>query len=218
MQPYLEIDTTMASTRLQRKERKNRLVAKKKTQAIQRLNAKPVIKNIDIDKIKEEFEKGNINRPVEFKETAESKTAKAAPKKAEKKSEKPAKEENKKAETKKAEPAKAETKKADSAKVEKSEPKKEETAAEGVDVDALLKSVGKADEANKDDLKKINGIGPAFEKKLNEIGLYTYEQISNLKKNDIENLAKMEGVSTDKIESDNWVESAKTLKEANKGE
>ena len=210
MHPYFEIQTTMASTRLQRKERKNRVVAKGKTAAIQRLSSKPVIKNIDVDKIKEEFASGKINRPVDLgPEKTKSKPAKAE-KSATKKAEKPA---AKKAETKKAE--KAEPKKAEKAAPKKAEPAKEE-AATGVDVDALLKSVGKAKESDKDDLKKINGIGPAFEKKLNEVGLYTYEQISKLKKNDIENLANLEGVSTDKIESDNWVENAKNLMEANK--
>lgn len=234
MQPYLEIDTTMASTRLQRKERKNRLVAKKKNQAIQRLNTKPVIKNVDVDKIKEEFEKGNINRPVEFKESTKTKPAKAKPAKTEaKKAEKSASAEAKVSTKKEAKPAKTEakpakteakkaepkTEKAESKKAAKAESKKEEAAtSEGVDVDALLKSIGKAKESDKDDLKEINGIGPAFEKKLNEIGLYTYEQISKLKKNDIENLGKLEGLSADKIESDNWVESAKALKQANKGE
>lgn len=202
----------MASTRLQRKERKNRVVAKKKVDAIQRLNKKPVIKNIDVDKIKEEFKKGNINKPVDFDEPSEPKTASKTVAKEEKKSEPKKETKPAKAEAKPAKPAKAETKKA-----EKAETKKEEAPA-GVDVDALLKSVGKADESNKDDLKKITGIGPAFEKKLNEIGLYTYEQISKLKKNDIENLSNMEGVSADKIESDNWVGDAKNLMEANKGE
>lgn len=210
----------MASTRLQRKERKNRVVAKRKTAAIQRLSSKPVIKNIDIEKIKEEFASGKINRPVDLgPEKTKSKPAKAE-KAAPKKAEKPA---AKKAEIKKAEKAapkkteKAETKKAEKVEAKKAEPAKDE-AVTGVDVDALLKSVGKAKESDKDDLKKISGIGPAFEKKLNEVGLYTYEQISKLKKNDIENLANLEGVSTDKIESDNWVETAKSLMEANKGE
>lgn len=205
----------MASTRLQRKERKNRVVAKKKVEAIKRLNKKPVIKNIDIDQIKEEFKSGNISKPVDFDEPSEAKTAKAAAKKEKKsaaKETKPAaKKETKPAAKKETKPAKAE------AKPEKAEAKKEEASA-GVDADALLKSVGKADESNKDDLKKITGIGPAFEKKLNEIGLYTYEQISNLKKNDINNLSNMEGVSAEKIESDNWVESAKGLMEGKKGE
>ncbi|MDH5607975.1 MAG: hypothetical protein OEY56_00720 [Cyclobacteriaceae bacterium] len=47
----------MAVTRLERKGRKNRVVSKKRTTNIKRLSSKPVIKNVDIEAIKEEFAK-----------------------------------------------------------------------------------------------------------------------------------------------------------------
>ena len=45
----------MAVTRLERKGRKNKAVSKKRTQRMKLLNATPVIKKVDIEKLKEEF-------------------------------------------------------------------------------------------------------------------------------------------------------------------
>lgn len=195
----------MASTRLQRKARRNKSRAKKKVADIQRLNQKPVIKNVDIEEIKKGFSKSGSDKSASAEATGGTRKADTKAEKAEK----PV-----------AEKAKAE--KAEAKKSEKSEAPKKEAVAEAetneVDVDALLKSVGKADASSKDDLKQINGIGPAFEKKLNEIGLFTFEQISKLKKKDIQNLGNMDGLSAEKIESDNWVAEAKNYMEANKGE
>lgn len=47
----------MAVTRLVRKAKKNRSVSKKRIANIKRLTSKPVIKNVDIEQIKEEFAK-----------------------------------------------------------------------------------------------------------------------------------------------------------------
>ena len=38
----------------------------------------------------------------------------------------------------------------------------------------------KSPPANKDDLKKIKGIGPVIEKQLNGAGIYAFEQLANL--------------------------------------
>ncbi|MGB3467486.1 MAG: hypothetical protein WBA74_19530, partial [Cyclobacteriaceae bacterium] len=80
-------------TRLERKGRKNKAVAKKKKATIKLLNDSPVIKNVDVEKIKEEF-------------------------KAKMKDEKPAK---KKAAPKKKEEAKEEAPKAEAVKKDKEE-------------------------------------------------------------------------------------------------
>lgn len=63
----------MAVTRLERKGRKNKSVAKKKNAAIKLLNETPVIKKVDVEKIKEEF-KAKLKSEKPAKE-------KAAPKK-----------------------------------------------------------------------------------------------------------------------------------------
>ncbi|HET8737752.1 MAG TPA: 50S ribosomal protein L21 [Pricia sp.] len=80
-----------------------------------------------------------------------------------------------------------------------------------IDVDKLLHSIGTSTKAEADDLKEINGIGPAYEERLNEIGIYTYEQISKLKAADRDELAALEGITREKIESEEWVKQAKAL-------
>ncbi len=80
-----------------------------------------------------------------------------------------------------------------------------------INLDKLLHSIGTAAKADADDLKEINGIGPAYEAKLNEIGIYTYEQISKLKAADREELSAIDGITREKIESDEWVKQAKEL-------
>ncbi len=47
----------MAITRLQRRQKKNRLNSIKKQQTIKDLLSRPVIKNIDVEALKEEFNK-----------------------------------------------------------------------------------------------------------------------------------------------------------------
>lgn len=80
-----------------------------------------------------------------------------------------------------------------------------------INVDKLLHSIGTATKAEADDLKQINGIGPAYEKRLNAIGVYTYVQISKLKAADRDELAALDGITREKIESEEWVKQAKEL-------
>ncbi len=80
-----------------------------------------------------------------------------------------------------------------------------------INVDKLLHSIGTASKAEADDLKEINGIGPAYEKKLNEVGVYTYEQISKLKVADKNVLSAIDGITREKIDSEEWVKQAKAL-------
>lgn len=80
-----------------------------------------------------------------------------------------------------------------------------------INIDKVLHSIGTALKADADDLKLINGIGPVYEEKLNELGIYTFEQISKLKAADREELSAIEGITRDKIEADEWVKQAKEL-------
>ena len=57
----------------------------------------------------------------------------------------------------------------------------------------------------KDDLKKINGIGPAIEGKLNGIGIYNFNQISKFKSDDIIKITEQIKFFPGKIERDDWV-------------
>lgn len=70
---------------------------------------------------------------------------------------------------------------------------------------------GTATEEDKDDLKRINGIGPFIEKKLNGVGIYKLEQISKLTSKDIEDLTASINFFPGRIERDKWVDQAKEL-------
>ena len=78
---------------------------------------------------------------------------------------------------KKAAPAKEEKPVAKKNEVKKDEPKAEASADNAAQ---LIELIGAGDEASKDDLKQLNGVGPAFEKKLNAAGIYSFAQISKL--------------------------------------
>ena len=63
----------------------------------------------------------------------------------------------------------------------------------------------------KDDLQKINGIGPLIEKKLNSIGIFSYNQISKLKNEDLIRITEQLKLFSGKIERDNWIGQAFNL-------
>jgi len=63
----------------------------------------------------------------------------------------------------------------------------------------------------KDDLQVVKGIGPVMEGKLNEFGVYSYEQLGRLKAADIETLATTLGSFPDRIARDKWVSQSKKL-------
>ncbi len=107
----------------------------------------------------------------------------------------------KKAAAKKAE-AKAEPK---AAAPKKAAPKKADAKAEADDRGRLTAAQGQAD-----DLKKITGVGPAFEKKLNGAGIYHFWQIAGLKKAQIAALEEDLNMSG-RVERDDWVSQAKAL-------
>lgn len=114
--------------------------------------------------------------------------AKAAPKKAAKAETEAA---PKKAAPKKAAPKKAAPKKA---------------AGSAADERGRLSAA----EGKADDLKKITGVGPAFEKKLNAAGIFHYWQISGLNAaqiTELETELKMAG----RIERDGWIKQAGDL-------
>lgn len=73
--------------------------------------------------------------------------------------------------------------------------------------------IGTAAASEKNELQKIIGIGPYTEAKLNELGIYTFDQISRLTKEDIEIITKLIKFFPDRIKNDRWVAKAKRLKE-----
>lgn len=75
-----------------------------------------------------------------------------------------------------------------------------------------FENFGYADSDHKEDLTKINGIGPYIEQKLNEIGIYNYQQISQFKDEDIRVLTELIDFFPGRIERDDWVGQADSLK------
>ncbi len=64
--------------------------------------------------------------------------------------------------------------------------------------------------AQKDDLKKLAGLGPALERKLNEAGITTFAQIAAWNADDIVEIDERLALKG-RIERDDWVDQAKTL-------
>ena len=68
--------------------------------------------------------------------------------------------------------------------------------------------LGRVEPSQKDDLKKIKGIGPLLEKRLNVLGIYTYEQISKFSPKDEVMVNEAIEYFQGRISRDNWVEQA----------
>jgi len=86
------------------------------------------------------------------------------------------------------------------------------TVSQGPVNDEKLGLVYKSAPQDVDDLKKISGVGPVLEQKLNDAGLYKYEQIINWTPENISNYDELLSFKG-RIERENWVEQAKTLQE-----
>ena len=89
---------------------------------------------------------------------------------------------------------------------EEAEAEPEAPAAE----DAELAALFEAPEGEADDLKKISGVGPVLETKLNALGITKYAQIAGLSDEDI---ARVDDVLNFKgrIEREDWIGQAKAL-------
>jgi len=76
-----------------------------------------------------------------------------------------------------------------------------------------LSKLGKFDPTSQkaDDLKKISGVGPVLEKTLNQIGLYTFEQVSKMTKTEYDLLDSITEKFPGRAERDDWAGQAKKL-------
>lgn len=75
-----------------------------------------------------------------------------------------------------------------------------------------FENFGYGSKEDKDDLTQINGIGPYIEQRLNEIGIYNFDQISRFHEEDIRILTELIDFFPGRIERDNWVAQAASLK------
>ena len=63
-----------------------------------------------------------------------------------------------------------------------------------------------------DDLRLINGIGPAVEKRLNSVGIFTFAQLAALSPADVAAaVADLAGLSTERIIKQDWIGQARKL-------
>ena len=87
----------------------------------------------------------------------------------------------------------------------------EETVDAEANKASLLKSVGEASADDKDDLKKIKGVGPKLEEMLNSIGIYTFAQVSKMTKAEYDLVDSLITAFKGRAERDEWAEQAKEL-------
>ena len=69
----------------------------------------------------------------------------------------------------------------------------------------------------KDDLKQIHGIGPAFERVLNNMGIVTFRQVAQWDAADLKRVADKLDTVPDRIKRDKWIAGAKKLYEQKYG-
>lgn len=77
--------------------------------------------------------------------------------------------------------------------------------------------IGRATPADADDLKDIVGIGPFLERKLHCLGIYTFRQVANFTKEDINKVNEIIEFFPGRIERDNWVSQSKAFHEQKHG-
>ncbi len=76
---------------------------------------------------------------------------------------------------------------------------------------ALGSKIKSASADEKDDLKRINGVGPFIEKKLNNLGIYTFEQVSQFDDDLSNKVTDAIEFFPGRIQRDDWVGQAKIL-------
>lgn len=76
---------------------------------------------------------------------------------------------------------------------------------------ALGAKIASASADEKDDLKRINGVGPFIEKKLNTLGIFTYKQVSQFDEDLSNNVTDAIEFFPGRIQRDNWVGQAAKL-------
>lgn len=84
-----------------------------------------------------------------------------------------------------------------------------QTSQNGSQLSLQIEQTKVAKNAKKDDLSKIHGIGPAFARSLNKMGLYTFVQIARWKPEDIDEIAKKLYTAPDRIKRGKWIDEAK---------
>ncbi len=66
---------------------------------------------------------------------------------------------------------------------------------------------------SKDNLKRIKGVGPAIEKTLNELGIFSFEQIADMSEYDIDRVANRLRGFRSRIYREDWIGQARELRD-----
>ena len=69
-----------------------------------------------------------------------------------------------------------------------------------------------AEAEDKDDLKRIKGVGPAIEKTLNELGIYSFNQIAEMSEYEIDRVAQRLKGFRSRIYRQDWIGQARDLR------
>jgi predicted flap endonuclease-1-like 5' DNA nuclease len=77
--------------------------------------------------------------------------------------------------------------------------------------------IGLATVAEADDLKDIVGVGPFLERKLHSLGIYTFRQVANFNREDIDKVNDIIEFFPGRIDRDNWVAQSKVFYEKKYG-
>ena len=78
--------------------------------------------------------------------------------------------------------------------------------------------IGRATAAEADDLKDIVGVGPFLERKLHSLGIYTFRQVGNFTKEDIDKVNDIIEFFPGRIGRDNWVSQSVAFYEQKHGQ
>jgi predicted flap endonuclease-1-like 5' DNA nuclease len=84
-----------------------------------------------------------------------------------------------------------------------------QTRQSGSQLSLQMEQANAAKNGQKDDLRKIHGIGPVFARTLNKMGMHTFVQIARWKPEDIAKVAKKLYTAPDRIKRDKWIDEAK---------
>lgn len=81
-------------------------------------------------------------------------------------------------------------------------------------VDDMLNRIGHFDPANStaDDLQKLGSVGPVMEQNLHQLGIYTYDQVSKMQKEDYDLLDDIIDSFSGRATREDWASQAKKLK------
>ena len=80
---------------------------------------------------------------------------------------------------------------------------------------SLLEGIGSATEDQKEDLKKISGVGPKLEGTLNSLGIYTFAQVSKMTDKEYELVDSLMDSFQGRAKRDDWAGQAKQLMSGN---